>query len=256
MRILNADLNIICGKLSGLKCDVIVDDVNVSSPLEGEDVIRKACSDAFGKAYELKATSIAFPGLGCSKGFPVVGSSKIMTQEILKFLKKGEASVKEITICLESDAICKTFKETITGYVTHIQTMLGDEPYVTVDIIIELPEGVILIERSNPPYGWALPGGFVDPGESLEQAAIREAKEETNMDLKDMRKFRTYSDPGRDPRFHTGSTVFIAQGEGEPRFGDDAKGLKIVQYERLLDLEYAFDHKDIIKDYLQLKEKK
>ncbi|HOX54139.1 MAG: NUDIX hydrolase [Candidatus Omnitrophica bacterium] len=124
-------------------------------------------------------------------------------------------------------------------------------PFTTVDAIIELAEGIILIERSNPPFGWALPGGFVDYGESLEDAVKREAKEETNMDLVEIHQFHTYSDPERDPRFHTIGTVFIAKAKGSPRAGDDAQGLKIVKYEDLLKLDYAFDHKKIIQDYLQ-----
>jgi 8-oxo-dGTP diphosphatase len=130
---------------------------------------------------------------------------------------------------------------------------LGPEPYVTVDVIIEMDNGIILIERSNPPYGWALPGGFLDPGESLEEAAQREAREETHLDLEDLKQFHTYSDPNRDPRFHTISTVFVAKGVGIPQFGDDAKGLKIVKLSDLMDLDYAFDHKDVIQDYLKLK---
>ena len=101
------------------------------------------------------------------------------------------------------------------GYIDHVVRKLGSGPYVTVDIIIETLQGIVLIERSNPPYGWALPGGFVDYGESLEEAAAREAKEETNLDLVDLRQFHTYSAPGRDPRFHTITTVFIAEGQGE-----------------------------------------
>ena len=120
-------------------------------------------------------------------------------------------------------------------------------------VLPEIQKGIILIERSNPPYGWALPGGFVDYGESLEEAVMREAKEETHMRLRSLRQFHTYSKPGRDPRFHTITTVFIAQGAGTPKFGDDAKGLKVVTYSDLLNLIYAFDHKDVIKDYLKFK---
>jgi len=102
----------------------------------------------------------------------------------------------------------------------------------------------------------ALRGGFLDYGESLEDAAIREAKEETSMDLTNLQQFHTYSKPGRDPRFHTVSTVFIATGRGCPQYGDDAKGLKIVETKGLLNLEYAFDHKEIIKEYLEKKDGK
>ena len=126
-------------------------------------------------------------------------------------------------------------------------------PYVTVDLIIELPDGIVVIERKNPPHGWALPGGFVDIGETIEHAACREAKEETNLDLKDLRQMHTYSDPKRDPRFHTVSTVFIARGEGRPQSGDDAKNLKVVPYEELLTIDYAFDHKKIMQDYVELR---
>lgn len=128
--------------------------------------------------------------------------------------------------------------------------MNRNTPYVTVDMIIELPQGIVIIERRNPPFGWALPGGFVDVGESLEDAARREAKEETNLDLVDLIQMHTYSDPNRDPRFHTVSTVFIAQGRGRAQSGDDAKNLKIVDYADLLSIDYAFDHKEVVKDYL------
>ena len=87
-------------------------------------------------------------------------------------------------------------------------------PVPTVDIIIEIEGKIVLIERKNPPYGWALPGGFVDYGESYEQAALREALEETGLEVSDLRQFHTYSDPSRDARQHTASTVFIGKAEG------------------------------------------
>ena len=96
-------------------------------------------------------------------------------------------------------------------------------PLLTVDIVIEIRDsGIVLIERKNPPQGWALPGGFVDYGESVESAAVREAKEETCLDVRLIEQFHTYSDPTRDPRHHTVSIVFLATADGAPRGGDDA----------------------------------
>src|SRR5512136_648217 len=96
-------------------------------------------------------------------------------------------------------------------------------PIPTVDIIIEIEsKGIVLIKRKNPPHGWAIPGGFVDYGESLEEAAVREAKEETNLDVKLVRQLHTYSDPNRDPRHHSISTVYVAKAKGLPKAEDDA----------------------------------
>jgi ADP-ribose pyrophosphatase YjhB (NUDIX family) len=133
-------------------------------------------------------------------------------------------------------------------------------PLPTVDIIIEIKredgkEGVILIERKNPPYGWALPGGFVDYGESLEQAAIREAKEETSLNIELLEQFHTYSEPGRDPRFHTITTVYIARAKGKPVAKDDAKNIGIFTREEI-NFPLAFDHEKILKDYFEYKSKK
>jgi ADP-ribose pyrophosphatase YjhB (NUDIX family) len=122
-------------------------------------------------------------------------------------------------------------------------------PVPTVDIIIETGPGIVLIRRKNPPFGWALPGGFVDYGESFEAAARREAKEETGLDVERIRQFHTYSDPDRDPRQHTASTVFIARAEGMPRAGDDAADVRIFTRDNLPPL--VFDHGTILEDYFQ-----
>jgi len=125
-------------------------------------------------------------------------------------------------------------------------------PTPTVDIIIEIAsKGIVLIKRKNPPYGWAIPGGFVDYGESLEEAALREAKEETNLDVKLIRQFHTYSDPKRDPRCHTISTVYIAKANGIPQAMDDAIEIGIFAESNLPD-EIAFDHRSILADYFKL----
>ena len=130
-------------------------------------------------------------------------------------------------------------------------------PVPTVDIIIEVKredgrEGIVLIKRKNPPYGWALPGGFVDYGESLEEAAVREAKEETYLDVRLVRQLHTYSDPKRDPRQHTISTVYIAKASGRPKAMDDAQEIRVVTEDEI-DFSLAFDHEQILKDYFAYK---
>lgn len=120
-------------------------------------------------------------------------------------------------------------------------------PVPTVDIIIEHEDGIVLIERENPPHGWALPGGFVDYGESVEAAAIREAREETGLELRGLRQFHVYSDPRRNCRMHTMTTVFLARGEGRLRAADDARSAVVVR--GVLPEPMAFDHRTIIEDY-------
>lgn len=125
-------------------------------------------------------------------------------------------------------------------------------PLPTVDIIIEIGGRVVLIERKNPPHGWALPGGFVDYGESLESAAVREASEETSLEVELIEQFHSYSDPRRDLRHHTVSTVFIAAAQGEPRGADDAKTARLFHENDLPDA-IVFDHRQILRDYFVFK---
>ena len=127
-------------------------------------------------------------------------------------------------------------------------------PAPTVDTIIELIDRrnrpIVLIERLNIPYGWAIPGGFIDYGESAEKAAIREAKEEVSLDVELVEQFHTYSDPDRDARQHTIAIVFIAIAKGQPQAADDAKSLAIFnQWE--IPTNLCFDHDRILKDYWQ-----
>ena len=122
-------------------------------------------------------------------------------------------------------------------------------PVPTVDIIIEMDGlGIVLIKRKNPPVGWALPGGFVDYGESLEEAAVREAGEETSLIVELTGQFHTYSNPARDPRQHTISTVFTARADGVPQAADDAAEIGIFMEEDLPEL-LMFDHAEILADY-------
>jgi len=113
--------------------------------------------------------------------------------------------------------------------------------------------GIVLIERQNRPFGWAIPGGFVDYGESLERAAVREALEETGLHVKLTEQLHTYSDPRRDPRQHTISTVFVASAEGSPVAGDDAIQAEIFTQDNLPDL--VFDHAAILADYFSFKKR-
>ncbi|GIW40067.1 MAG: NUDIX hydrolase [Candidatus Binatia bacterium] len=123
-------------------------------------------------------------------------------------------------------------------------------PVPTVDVIVELDGGIVLVRRKNPPEGWALPGGFVDYGESVEHAARREVREETGLDVRLTELFHVYSDPDRDPRRHTISIVFLGRAEGTPRPGDDAADARRFSLDEL-PRDLAFDHGRILSDYIR-----
>lgn len=126
-------------------------------------------------------------------------------------------------------------------------------PLLTVDVIVRFQGGIILIERKNPPPGWALPGGFVDVGESVEEAAVREAREETSLDVRLIEQFHVYSSPDRDPRFHTVSVVFIGDGTGVLEGRDDAARAAVFTADSLPSV-IAFDHGRIISDYFRYRQ--
>lgn len=125
-------------------------------------------------------------------------------------------------------------------------------PALTVDLVIELADRpgrpIVLIERRFPPRGWALPGGFVDVGEAVEAAAVREAREEMALSVTLTALLGVYSDPKRDPRRHTASVVYVAEARGEPRAGDDAGNVAVFSPDRLPDA-LCFDHARILADY-------
>ena len=121
-------------------------------------------------------------------------------------------------------------------------------PIPTVDVIIQIQSGIVLVRRKYPPLGWALPGGFMDVGETCEQAAVREAKEETNLDVQLEQLLGVYSNPTRDPRKHTLTVVYTAAADGEPGGMDDAEEAKVFALDNLPS-PIVFDHATIIKDY-------
>jgi ADP-ribose pyrophosphatase YjhB (NUDIX family) len=123
-------------------------------------------------------------------------------------------------------------------------------PIPTVDVIIRVGDGVVLIKRKNPPYGWAIPGGFVDYGERAEDAAVREALEETSLHVEGLQLFGVYSDPARDPRHHTLTVVYTAHAEGVPEAQDDAVDIGVFTPDALPS-PMAFDHGKILRDFFR-----
>jgi len=239
-----------------LPCQYVIHTATMALDFKTDELkIRQASKSALEVAEKLKIESIAFPALGCGVGgFPYLASAKIMAQEVFRHLRENKSSLKEIIFCLYDKEAYEVFQKGVLGYLDYIIHKLQNGPFVTVDAIIEVEGSILLVKRSNPPFGYALPGGFVDYGESLEEAVKREVEEETGLKVISLKQFHTYSDPDRDPRFHTVGTVFIAKTKGSPKAGDDAQEIEWVKLENIKDMELAFDHKRILLDYLKYRQ--
>ena len=233
-----------------LPCQYVIHAVTMGMDFEtDEKKIRQSTRNSLLRAEEQGMKSLAFPALGCGVGgFPVERAARIMSEEVVSHIMSHPSALKKIKFVLFGEPTFQTFKKVVEGHLGYAQRKLGRYPIPTVDIIIECDDGVVLIKRKNPPFGWAIPGGFVDWEESLEEAAVREAKEETNLEVKNLRQFHTYSAPGRDSRFHTISTVFVAKAEGKPQAKDDAVEAGVFTRDKLPE-EIVFDHRQILKDY-------
>ena len=272
MKINDTEIKIVQADIVSIRTDAIVNPADGKLVIAGdwpgigerekklcawdENQVRFNCRSALEEASKNRLSSIVLPALGCGTGaFSAIASAKIMAQEVLRHVRETGTTLKEVIFCLTSREELEAFQKNALGYLDYILNKLKS-PFLTVDAIIEINGGIVIIKRSNPPFGWALPGGFVDYGESLEEAVIREAREETGLQIADVRQFHTYSDPLRDPRFHTVGTVFIARAQGNPSAGDDAAGLEVVKLSEIMEREFAFDHKKIIQDYAAFKEGK
>ncbi len=216
------------------------------------EIIRKATASALFLAQKKKIASVAFCALGCGVGgFSYEAAAKIMGQEVFRYLREVKnPALKKIVFYLYSAKAFQIFEKNFVRYLQHLVKKVNQGPFLTVDGIIEYQGGVVLVERSNPPFGWALPGGFVDAGESVEEAVAREVKEETGLDFMNFKQFKVYSQPDRDPRFHTVSVVFSGQGRGRLKADSDAKAAEVFPYNHLPE-SIAFDHRRVIEDYLE-----
>jgi 8-oxo-dGTP diphosphatase len=220
-------------------------------PPPDEHAVRAAYRRTLEEAEHHGHREVSLRALGVAPGgLSITASAKIMAQEAIRFARSDPSHVRRVGCAPDDRAGFEALRKVVEGYVRHFLEVLAWGPLVTVDAIIEVPGGIVLVERSNPPFGFALPGGFVDYGESLEEAVRREAAEETGLELLDLRQFHTYSDPSRDPRFHTVSTVFTAKASGAPRAGDDATAVRVVRPEEVPGLDCAFDHGKVLADWL------
>ncbi|HDM37466.1 MAG TPA: NUDIX domain-containing protein [Candidatus Omnitrophica bacterium] len=240
-------------KAGSLKAKYVIHTATMGMDFKTDQkIIRQATRASLQKTKDKGIRSIAFPALGCGVGrFPADEAARIMLEEVMTYCKKND-NLKKVLFVLYDDKTYNIFKEVVEDRFKKIKRKIENHPIPTVDIIIEKNNQIILIKRENPPFGWALPGGFVEMGETVEEAASREAQEETGLIIRNLKQFHVYSEPGRDPRFHTISCVFTAETDGEPKASSDAKEARFFGKDALPD-DIVFDHRKIIDDYFRLK---
>ncbi|MCP4653125.1 MAG: NUDIX domain-containing protein [Candidatus Omnitrophica bacterium] len=244
--------DVILTTAGALKADYIIHAATTGLSAKITDsIIRNATYRSLLAAHKEKIESIAFPVLGRESGdlsYEVV--SKLMAQEAFRYIKAvASPTITKIVFVSYSEDVFDVFKQNICDYLEHL-THPG--PFVVVDGIVEYQGGIVMIKRSNPPFGYALPGGFVEYGESVEKSVAREVKEETSLNFTDIKQFKVYSDSERDPRFHTVSIVFVGKGQGTLKAASDAKDAFVVKLDSFPE-GIVFDHTKIIEDYLASK---
>ena len=248
MVIRGVEIRVIVGDISSVPAGSRVDRVAE----ETVECVRKTAWDALARAETEGCSSIAFGALGVG-GLSLAHASKVLAQEIFRYVKDvpfgKEPALRSVIVAVADESARKVYAKNIEGYIAYMshKGLLG--PYLTVDGIVAYDGGIVLIERTNPPLGWALPGGFVDYGETVETAVVREIKEETNLEFTDVELLCVSSDPKRDARFHTVSVVYYGKGSGELRAGDDACGAKVFPLDALPE-GIAFDHRELIRRYI------
>lgn len=238
-----------------LKAKYVIHTVTMSMDfVTNEEIIRKATWNALMLAQKFRIKSVSFCALGCGTGrFPYQASAKIMAQEVWRYTREvKDGGLKKIIFVLNSQKAYRIFEKNALGYLEYIEEKISSGPFITVDGIVEYRGGIVMVKRSNPPFGWALPGGFLDYSETVETAVKREVKEETNLDFVNFKEFGVYSAPDRDPRFHTVSVVFVGKGKGGLKADSDAKDVKVFR-KGTLPTKIAFDHQRIIEDYIKSK---
>ena len=221
-----------------------------------ETLLRKAVFSVFSFCHKKHLDHISLAVKSLPQGFSAKDTAKVIAQEVFRYFFKYRAPrLKKIILVIKDKKKFTVFNKYVHKYLEYMLYKISQGPFLTVDGIVEYKGGVVLIQRSNPPLGWALPGGFVDYGESVEQAVKREIKEETGLDFLGFKQFKVYSSPDRDPRFHTASVVFVGKGKGRLKGASDAAKAEVFPLKNLPE-KMAFDHRRIIEDYKKAKQRK